>query len=280
MKTRVISSIVAIVLLLAVIFSGKLIFDLCVFALALIASHEFIEAGKSGGYKPFKPIIYLSTLFVLLAGIKDMFSGIDLLTNPNFILLFVYIITAAVLAVLVAKYEDFRIQDAGFTLLSIFYVVFMFAFLPLIRNMENGIYLIWIVFIGAWGTDTSAYFAGVSLGKHKMLPKVSPKKSFEGFFGGIIGCFAITVAFGWYLTSRQIVSFSMYHFVILGILNGLFSQLGDWIASAVKRYVDIKDYGKIMPGHGGVLDRFDSILFISPLVFLYLSMIIEVLHNI
>lgn len=273
MKTRIISSIVAVALLLAVIFSGELVFDICAFALAVIASHEFIEAGKSGGYKPYKPIIYLSTLFVLFAGVKDLIWGVNLLKSTEFILFFAYIVTAVVLAVLVKDYEKFTIQDAGFTLISIFYVIFMFAFLPLIRNMENGIYLIWIVFIGAWGTDTSAYFAGVSLGKHKMLPKVSPKKSYEGFFGGILGCFLLTVAFGWYLTQNNIVSFSLYHFVILGILNGLFSQLGDWIASAVKRYVDIKDYGKIMPGHGGVLDRFDSILFISPLVFLYLSLI-------
>lgn len=275
MRTRIISSVVAFLLLLGVIFSGKVVFAASFFILALIASHEFIEAGRAGGYKPLKLLIYLSSVFVLLAGLKGSFSSIVSVWNLNFVLLYIYIISAVALAYMVIRHEAYRIQDAGFTLLTVYYVVFMFAFLPLIRNMENGIYLIWIVFIGAWGTDTSAYFAGVSFGKHKMLPKVSPKKSYEGFIGGILGCFILTTIFGWYLTSRHIVSFSMYHFILIGLLNGILSQLGDWIASAVKRYVSIKDYGKIMPGHGGILDRFDSILFISPIVYLYLSVIVN-----
>ena len=274
MKTRVISAIIALILLFAVLFSGKLVFAISIFALTVVATHEFIEAGAAGGLRAFKPILYLSALFVLFAGLKGVLF--DFNNNPIVILLIVYIICAAALSKLVYKHESVRIEDAGFTFLTVFYVIFMFTFLPLIRNMENGIYLIGIVFIGAWGTDTFAYFAGVNFGKHKMLPKVSPKKSYEGFFGGIAGCVILTIIYGYFLTSKGIVSFSIYNFVFLGLLNGVLSQLGDWIASAIKRYVGIKDYGKIMPGHGGVLDRFDSLIFISPLVYLYLTLLLPV----
>jgi len=274
LKTRVISAVVAIILLMAVLFSGKLVFALSIFLLALVAAHEFIEVGKAGGFKAFKPVVYLSSLIVLFVGLNGVTFNFDFVNYTHVILLLVYIITATILVTLVFKYEKFRIEDAGFTLLTIFYVVFTFSFLPLIRNMENGFYLLWIVFIGAWGTDTFAYFTGVTLGKHKMLPKVSPKKSYEGFFGGIAGCIVLSVLYGYFAISKGFVSFNIYHFIFFGIVNGVMSQFGDWIASAIKRYVNVKDYGKIMPGHGGVLDRFDSILFIAPFVYLYLVLVI------
>lgn len=277
MKTRVISAAVAIVLLLAVLFSGKLVFALSIFLLAFVAAHEFIDVGTAGGFKAFKPIICLSSLIVLFVGLNGVTFNLDFINYTHVNLLLIYIITATVLVTLVFKHEKFRIEDAGFTLLTIIYVVFTFSFLPLIRNMENGFYLLWIVFIGAWGTDTFAYFTGVTLGKHKMLPKVSPKKSYEGFFGGIIGCIILSVLYGYFAISKGYVSFSIYHFVFFGIINGVMSQFGDWIASAIKRYVNVKDYGKIMPGHGGILDRFDSILFISPFVYLYLVLVINYL---
>lgn len=275
MKTRVISAVVAIVLLLAVLFSGKLVFALSLFLLTVIAAHEFIEAGAAGGFKPIKPLVYLSSLIVLFVGLNGVIFNLDFINYTYFNLLLIYIITAIILVTLVFKYERFRIEDAGFTFFAIIYVVFMFSFLPLIRNMENGIYLIWIIFIGAWGTDTFAYFAGVTLGKHKMLPRVSPKKSYEGFFGGIAGCIILTVLYGYFAISKGYISFSIYHFVFFGLVNGIISQFGDWIASAIKRYVNVKDYGKIMPGHGGVLDRFDSILFIAPFVYLYIVLVIN-----
>lgn len=274
MKTRVISALVAIILLMAVLFSGKLVFALSIFLLVLVAAHEFIGVGAAGGFKPFKPIIYLSSLIVLFVGLNDVIFNLDFINYTHVNLLLIYIITATILVTLVFKHEEFRIEDAGFTLITIVYVVFTFSFLPLIRNMENGFYLLWIVFIGAWGTDTFAYFTGVTLGKHKMLPKVSPKKSYEGFFGGIIGCIVLSVLYGYFAVAKGYVSFSIYHFIFLGIVNGVMSQFGDWIASAIKRYVKVKDYGKIMPGHGGVLDRFDSILFIAPFVYLYLVLVI------
>lgn len=275
MKTRVISSIVATVLLFAVFFSGKVVFALSIFALTVIAAHEFINAGSAGNLKAFKPIVYLSSIVVLITGLKDYLPILKSYSSTGMVIPLTYIIFASVLAALVFKYGKFKIEDAGFTLFTIFYVVFMFSFLPLIRNIDKGFYLIWIVFIGAWCTDTFAYLVGVSIGKHKMLPRVSPKKSYEGFFGGIIGCIIATTIYGYFLITKNIVSISIIYFVIIGFLNGILSQIGDWIASAIKRYVNIKDYGKIMPGHGGVLDRFDSILFISPFVYLFLTMVIN-----
>jgi phosphatidate cytidylyltransferase len=136
--------------------------------------------------------------------------------------------------------------------------------------MEKGYLYIWLIFIGAWATDTFAYFTGVALGKTKILPKVSPKKSLEGSIGGVLGCMAGMLLFGLYFTSMFDVP--VYHFAILGGICGVVSQIGDWAASAVKRAVNIKDYGNIMPGHGGVLDRLDSVLFVAPVVYFYINL--------
>lgn len=275
MRTRIISGLIALGILLLILFSGKTVFALSIFAISLVAIKEIYNAGKAGGFRPSLPIVYASSIAILISGLNGILFEIEHAKAGLLIMALIYIITAALLVLGVFKFGEFRPQDIGFTLLSIFYVVFMFSFIPLIRNMENGIYIIWIIFIGAWGTDTIAYFSGVTFGKHKILPKVSPKKSLEGSIGGALGCMLLTLGYGYFLVTKNIVSIPLIHFAILGLLNGILSQVGDWIASAIKRTVNIKDYGKIMPGHGGILDRFDSILFIAPILYLYFSIILN-----
>jgi phosphatidate cytidylyltransferase len=143
--------------------------------------------------------------------------------------------------------------------------------------MFFGEYLVWFVFIGAFATDTFAYIFGNLMGKTKILPIISPKKSLEGSIGGIFGCILLMVLVNLLATSLGWVSIKipLHHFIVVGLLCGIISQIGDWAASAIKRYVGVKDYGKIMPGHGGVLDRFDSILFVAPVIYFYFSNIIS-----
>ena len=124
-------------------------------------------------------------------------------------------------------------------------------------------------------TDTTAYYAGKFLGKHKLCPRVSPKKTIEGSIGGLLGATIFCGLLG-VVTTHYINSIPLYHFFIIGALCGVFSQFGDLVASTVKRYVDIKDYGNLIPGHGGILDRFDSILFSGVVVFYYLTFIIGI----
>lgn len=131
-----------------------------------------------------------------------------------------------------------------------------------------------MILIGACATDIFAYFTGVAIGRTKILPAISPKKSLEGSIGGVLGCTAAMAVFG--LFERRLSGgMPFYHFIILGVICGVISQLGDWAASAVKRYAEIKDFGNIMPGHGGVLDRIDSMLFVAPMVYFYIIFVVR-----
>ena len=151
----------------------------------------------------------------------------------------------------------------------------MFSFIYLVSEKTGGNFYVWLIFIGSWMTDTTAYYAGKFLGKHKLCPRVSPKKTIEGSIGGLLGATIFCGLLG-VVTTHYINSMFLYHFFIIGALCGVFSQFGDLVASTVKRYVDIKDYGNLIPGHGGILDRFDSILFSGVVVFYYLTFIIGI----
>jgi len=211
------------------------------------------------------PLLYIALRSILPSG--SLIKGEDTLLAAA---LFIFALILALFCVLMFSDGKYGIKDIAVTVFGIFYVVFLFSFVMLTRQMENGYLYIWLIFIGAWATDTFAYFTGVAVGKTKIVPKISPKKSLEGCIGGVVGCIASMVVFG--ICCRNTLGVRIVHFAILGLLCGVISQLGDWSASVIKRSVGIKDYGNIMPGHGGVLDRVDSILFTAPAVFLYINL--------
>jgi phosphatidate cytidylyltransferase len=135
--------------------------------------------------------------------------------------------------------------------------------------LDDGILLVWLIFIGAWGSDTCAYCVGILIGKHKIFPLLSPKKSLEGCIGGIVGAALLGFIYATVFKSSilGVQNPQIAYAVICGI-SSVISQLGDLAASAMKRNHDVKDYGTLIPGHGGVLDRFDSIIFVAPVVYL------------
>lgn len=274
MVTRIISGVIAIILLILVVYLGGVAIGLAVFLLALAGIHEFYKALEKGGHKPLFLLGYLSCLPLLyLALIKvPGFQQVINLQEQTLLLIAVtvFILVSVMFCFILFSDGRYTIIDIAISLFGAFYVIFLFAFVTLTRNMEKGYLYIWLIFIGAWATDTCAYFTGVTLGKTKILPKISPKKSLEGSIGGVVGCTLLMLVFGWFF--KDIVQVSMVHYVILGIICGLISQIGDWSASAVKRTTGIKDFGNIMPGHGGVLDRLDSILFVAPTVYFYISL--------
>jgi len=279
LKTRVISAVISLVLLFLVVWANQIVLGAVVFIVALIGIHEYYNSISNAGYKPIRIIGYFSCIPLLFIGMNGIFKKIDgyveLYKSINFFSFFIFIILVLLFIAIIFLNEKFNINDIALTFFGIIYVVFLFSFIILTRNMDNGLLLIWLIFIGAWATDTFAYFCGRFFGKTKLLPAVSPKKTVEGSIGGIFGCVAITFIYGIYLNNYIFASpVPLFHFVFLGILNGVISQVGDWAASAIKRYVKIKDYGNIMPGHGGVLDRFDSILFTAPTVYFYLNFFI------
>ena len=171
----------------------------------------------------------------------------------------------------VFSFPKYDISQISTAFLGIFYVAVMISCIYLARtDLESGKYTVWLVIIISWGADTMAYFAGSLLGKHKMAPVLSPKKSIEGAIGGIVGAMLITLGYcnifheGLHAGWRKILLFTL----IAGV-GAFISMIGDLAASAIKRNYEIKDFSHLIPGHGGILDRFDSVIITAPIVYFF-----------
>ncbi|TYQ13032.1 UNVERIFIED_CONTAM: phosphatidate cytidylyltransferase [Acetivibrio alkalicellulosi] len=279
MKIRITSAIVGLAALILVVLAGKVVLSLAVSLICIVALNEFYKSISDAQYRPVKSIGYLSCLGLFLLGFEYSLSELKTYLEPllsiQYLLFLIFIVTVFLLAFIVFFKGKYNIVDISLTFFSIFYITFMFSFIILTRNLNNGSFYIVFIFIGAWATDTFAYFSGRLFGKRKLIPSVSPKKTVEGAIGGAVGCALMTVLYGIYLTNNNIINGTpIYYFAILGLLCGVMSQLGDLAASSIKRFVNVKDFGSIMPGHGGALDRFDSILFCAPTVYFYLYFLI------
>lgn len=272
LKVRVLSGAVMLILLAVVMFLPKEVLAVAVFIISFIGLKEFYNAVSSTGYRPVRALGYLTCIFLLFIGFSGVLDKNNTLPS-TFFSFGIFVIIFIACTFIVFLHHRYNINDIAMTFFGIFYVVFLFAFLILTRYLVNGEYFIWLIFIGAWVTDTFAYFTGKALGKKKLLPAISPKKTVEGSIGGVMGCVALTTIYG-ILTSKYVNYMPLYHYIIIGILSGIVSQIGDLSASAIKRHTGIKDYGSLVPGHGGILDRFDSILFIAPMVYFYISFLI------
>ena len=152
---------------------------------------------------------------------------------------------------------------------GIIYVTVMLAYIYETRTLDNGVYLVWLIFVSSWGNDTFAYFTGVLIGKHKMAPVLSPKKSVEGAVGGIAGATILGIIYGSIVGTRmsEVIGSPVLTFAVASCVGAMLAIVGDLAASAIKRNYNVKDYGKLIPGHGGILDRFDSVIFTAPVVY-------------
>lgn len=249
--------------LLIFVFLGGMPLKLFTIVISAIGLYEFYNALKS------KEINSLPILGYILLAIYYLIN--NNFENMLYILIFITVI-ALIIPVIELKYS---FMDVAVTILGFIYVGILFSFLPIINNKVGGQYLIWLVFIGSWLCDTLAYYSGKYLGKKKLCPKVSPKKTIAGalggFLGSVIGCGVFGIIIGKYVPGVDLI-----HYFLIGALCGIMGQFGDLVASSVKRTVGIKDYGNIIPGHGGILDRFDSILFNGMVVFYYLTFIVNI----
>ncbi|TCO79909.1 phosphatidate cytidylyltransferase [Marinisporobacter balticus] len=261
MRTRIISALFAIPLFLFVILEGGIILDVSVFILALIGINEFFNAFKNIKILPSKPIGVLSTIFMFTIALRT--------TNIKWMMLWFFVCMLLVLVNNLLK-KEMDILASSITSMGIFYIVFFMYHIVFIAHHSKYSLLLWMVFLVAWATDTFAYFTGYFFGSTKLCPNISPKKTVEGAIGGIAGSVLISGIWG-YLVAPGI----LMHCLIIGFIGSILGQFGDLTASIFKRYTGIKDYGKIMPGHGGVLDRFDSILFTAPAVYYYMIFFIK-----
>ena len=257
--TRLLSGIVLLAIVISTGILGGPVFWSLVTAISLIGMYEYHR--MLGTQK--SPLFYVN--WVLCLGLDTLlFFGKSELAD-----LIPIVALLALMAIYVFRYPKYHAKDIFASYTGFVYVSVLLSFLYRIRVEENGMLLLWLVFIGTWGSDTCAYCIGCLFGKHKAFPVLSPKKSVEGCIGGVAGTALIAGIYAACLNRFvEGATVSVLTFVIIGFFASIVSQIGDLAASALKRNYEIKDYGKLIPGHGGILDRFDSIIFTAPLVYL------------
>ncbi|MBE6627942.1 MAG: CDP-archaeol synthase [Ruminococcaceae bacterium] len=273
MKTRIITAIVAICILLPVlIFSDTVIFPIAMAILSLVALYEMSSCiGLKKSFALTFPTYLLALGLPFLIRYGD---GIGSLRQYTFAAICVAILYF--FSVLTFSHGKYKLGDVAVWFMTAFYILLGFSSISVLRFWEaaGGKYVYLLVFIGAWVTDTFAYFCGMLLGrggKHKLIPDVSPKKTWEGSIGGTVFCMISMVLFG--LIINRISDFEANYLllIIAGLLISVVSQIGDLCMSVIKRTYGIKDYGKLFPGHGGVLDRFDSTLAVAVILAAFCS---------
>lgn len=257
-KTRLLSGVVLVIAALALIITGGDVLLISTLVISYIGMFELyrifhIEKSLPGilGYLA-ATVYYGSLRYPFLSESMMLVLGLLIL------LMFVYVFSYP-------KYKTEQLLAAFF---GVFYVAVMLSYVYQTRMLDAGAYIVWLIFLCSWGCDTCAYCVGVLIGKHKMAPVLSPKKSVEGAIGGVVGAALLTVIYG--MIFRGAMGSSTWHIVVMAVISAvgaLVSMVGDLTASAIKRNYEIKDYGTLIPGHGGILDRFDSVIFTAPMIY-------------
>jgi len=264
---RISSALIGFPLVVLILLLGNnIVISIAISLIAIMCMYEYFNA-VSKKANPIKWVGYLSCLVIALVS----FISVEVLKNIAIIGIPVIFLILFLQVIITDMKNDFK--DVMYTLFGIIYIVFFLIFFALIRNLENGKILIWYPIVAAWGTDVFAYTFGKRIGKHK-FSKVSPKKSIEGCITGTICAIILIVIYKFLINKFANLEYSYIHMALIALVLSLISQIGDFAASSIKRYVEIKDYSELIPGHGGMLDRIDSLLFIAPFAYVLLSLII------
>lgn len=278
MATRVISGIVLVVIALFTILSGGWILSGTLLLISLVAYEELCRAmkihteGKSCNAIEWVGFIGITAYYILISFFGSEQNG----RVQTYIMLSLILTLMAFMFVYVLSFPRYKSEQVMAAFFSVVYAPVMLSCIYLTRSLEYGIYLVWMIFISSWICDTCAYFAGVTLGKHKLSPKLSPKKSIEGAIGGVAGSAAVGALFAYFVVERVVDSQRVtWIFALISGIGAVISQIGDLAASGIKRNQGIKDYGKLIPGHGGIMDRFDSVIFTAPIIYFLTALLIK-----
>lgn len=277
MKVRIISGVTFALLMAFVVWLGDAVLAIAWCAVSIIAYIEMANATNvsvidAEGKRKLNLIETIS-----IAGIVIYYAMIYTTQNPLYEMLTMVFLLILTMVVYVFSFPKYKAEQIMHSFFAFIYGPVMISFSLMTRMMSNGMdtplynvgfFAAWMIFISAWASDTCAYFVGVMFGRHKLAPTLSPKKSIEGAIGGVLGA---TIAGGIYGKILEYCGIftegGIWIFALLGMCGSIVAQIGDLAASAIKRNFDIKDYGNCIPGHGGVLDRFDSVIFTSPLIY-------------
>lgn len=262
-KTRLLSGILLVAIALLTIISGGPVLFVTLLCVSMIGMQELYKAMKvrEEGFSVLEIAGYLAALLYYAAVYLDFDRyGMMAVIFALVLVMFVYVFT----------YPKFRAEQIMAAYFGVIYVAVMLSFIYLTRDLSDGKFLVWLIFLCSWGCDTCAYCVGMLIGKHKMAPVLSPKKSVEGGIGGVVGAALLGVAYA------AATGGPMMEYAVICAVGALISMVGDLAASAIKRNQGIKDYGKLIPGHGGILDRFDSVIFTAPVIYFLAKMILGI----
>ena len=263
---RILTGIIGFPIVAAIlIFANQHILDIIFSIVALISLYEYYKCFEKKA-KPVKWIGYLLALSISLLH----FIPTELVLNNLYIIIPI-LISILFLHIIITDMK-ININDIAISLFGIFYIVFFILFIPLVSSMNNGRILIWYIFFAAWGTDIFALFTGITIGKHK-FSKISPNKTIEGCIGGTIGAVILIIVYTLVCNTYFEMSINYIYISFAGVILSVLSQIGDFAASSIKRYVGVKDFGNLFPGHGGMIDRIDSIIFIAPFAYILFTII-------
>ena len=262
-KTRLLSGIVLVILLIVTVGIGRYLLWGVLLIASLIGLGELYRVVKVRQKLPgFVGYAAAAGYYVLLLAKK-----------PEYTLPLLVLLLMAVMAVYVFTYPAYVASQITTVFFGVVYVAVMLSFVYQTRMLPDGKFMVWLIFLSSWGCDTCAYCVGMLIGKHKMAPVLSPKKSVEGGIGGIVGAAFLGML---YAVCANHFAGAGIRVLLCGLIcgvGGAISQIGDLSASAIKRNYKIKDYGALIPGHGGILDRFDSVIFTAPIIY-YLALLL------
>lgn len=270
--TRLMSSVVLVVLALLTILTGGYLLAAVLLFLALTAFHELTKAcglsGKEGRRGGLEIIGYI--------GIVVYYLLMTFFEERIYLFLMMIVILIAFMFLYVFSFPKYHAEQIMCAFFCVAYAPVMLSFIYLVRELPYGVYSVWMIFISSWICDTCAYVVGMLIGKHKLAPVLSPKKSIEGAVGGIAGTALVGALYAYFIVEPVISEQKVtWVFVLISAVGAIISQVGDLAASAIKRNHDIKDYGKLIPGHGGVMDRFDSVIFTAPMIYFLVLLLIH-----
>lgn len=270
MKQRIISSVIGLPILIGILLSKNLILlNVTLLLLTIFGLNEFYNSFKDYSINYRFIGIGFSVLYYIFV-LPNLSSNLGL---------FITLFSTFLVFYSVLFYNTQNAKNISITFIGFFYVAYMFSFIRQIISINNyGNIFVWFVFIIAWSADTFAYAVGKTFGKNKLTPELSPNKSIEGFVGGVIGATLMSCLYG--ITIFKFIGFHennfVYYCLVMGAIGSVISQFGDLIASLIKRFNGIKDFGNIIPGHGGILDRFDSILLVAPFIYYFIKIMIKI----
>lgn len=269
--TRLLSGIVLVLIALITLIQGGWLLAAVTFIISVIG---YLELTKAVGIHEKGKINAPEAVGIL--GVTAYYAAIyfsDDLLLAVMASIGVFMGSMGIYVVTFPKYRSEQIMENFFCFV---YAPVMLSFLYLTRELDYGIYMVWLILISSWGCDTCAYVTGMLFGKHKAFPVLSPKKSWEGCIGGVVGAGLIGAVYAWLVVEKAIpdqkVTLIM---VFICMVGAVMSQIGDLAASAIKRNHEIKDYGKLIPGHGGIMDRFDSVIVTAPMIFFLAVLLIK-----